>query len=169
MVQSKARMPEMNAQRLCMDAKPTKRSFKGKGDSDFRAIVRFWEGWVRNEGLLTEVSEKRKGYGKCGNPSGSRPNFFGDSTSPLTRGGKNVVRSEGEASNPSVLTAKRFGDKKGVDMQLKRNKATVCALPSIHLPLTREARVGAAIYLLSISALQQKKSGTVPYPINLNR
>ena len=77
MVQSKARMPEMNAQRLCMDAKPTKRSFKGKGDSDFRAIVRFWEGWVRNEGLLTEVSEKRKGYGKCGNLSGSRPNFFG--------------------------------------------------------------------------------------------
>ena len=76
-------------------------------------IVRFWEGWVRNEGLLTEVSEKRKGYGKCGNPSGSRPNFFGDSTSPLTRGGKNVVRSEGEASNPSVLTAERFGDKKG--------------------------------------------------------
>ena len=44
-------------------------------------------------------------------------------------------------SNPSVLTAKRFGDKKGVDMQLKRNKATVCALPSIHLPLTREASV----------------------------
>ena len=32
-------------------------------------MVRFWEGWVRNEGLLTEVSEKRKGYGKCGNPS----------------------------------------------------------------------------------------------------
>jgi hypothetical protein len=32
-------------------------------------IVRFWEGWVRNEGLLTEVSEKRKGYGKCGDPS----------------------------------------------------------------------------------------------------
>ena len=48
-------------------------------------IVRVCEGWVRNEGLLTEVSEKRKGYGKCGNPSGSRPNFFGDSTSPLTR------------------------------------------------------------------------------------
>ena len=29
-------------------------------------IVRVWKGW-------------------CGNPSGSRPNFFGDSTSPLTR------------------------------------------------------------------------------------
>ena len=54
-----------------------------------------------------------RGEGWCGNPSGSRPNFFGDSTSPLTRGGKNVVRSEGEASNPSVLTAERFGDKKG--------------------------------------------------------
>ena len=58
-------------------------------------IVRVCEGWVWNERLLTEVSEKRKGYGKCDNPSGSRPNFFGDSTSPLTRGGKNVVRSEG--------------------------------------------------------------------------
>ena len=34
MVESKARMPEMNAQRLCMDAKPTKRSY-GKGDSSF--------------------------------------------------------------------------------------------------------------------------------------
>ena len=63
-------------------------------------IVRVCEGWVRNEGLLTEVSEKRKGYGKCGNPSGSRPNFFGDSTSPLTRGGKNVVRSEGDVAIP---------------------------------------------------------------------
>ena len=109
MVQSKARMPEMNAQRLCMDAKPTKRSFKGKGDSDFRAIVRFWEGWVRNEGLLTEVSEKRKGYGKCGNPSGSRPNFFGDSTSPLTRGGKNVVRSKGNVAIPPVVARIFFG------------------------------------------------------------
>ena len=58
-------------------------------------MVRFCEGWVWNERLSTEVSEKRKGYGKCDNHSGSRPNFFGDSTSPLTRGGKNVVRSEG--------------------------------------------------------------------------
>ncbi len=64
---------------------------------------------MRNERLLTEVSEKRKGYGKCGNPSGSRPNFFGDSTSPLTRDGKNVVRSEGEASNPSGSRPNFFG------------------------------------------------------------
>ncbi len=77
----------------------------GKGVGGFRGMVRFCEGWVRNEGLLTDVSEKRKGYGKCGNSSGSRPNFFGDSTSPLTRGGKNVVQSEWGASNPSVLTA----------------------------------------------------------------
>ena len=35
---SKARMPEMNAQRLCMDAKPTKRSY-GKGDSAFCRIA----------------------------------------------------------------------------------------------------------------------------------
>ncbi len=57
-------------------------------------MVRFCEGWVRNEGLLTEVSEKRKGYGKCGNPSGSRPNFFGDSTSPLTREARVMVQSK---------------------------------------------------------------------------
>ena len=31
--------------------------------------------------------------------------------------------------------------KKADISQVKRNKATVCALPSIHLPLTREARV----------------------------
>ena len=78
----------------------------GKGVGGFRGMVRFCEGWVRNEGLLTDVSEKRKGYGKCGNSSGSRPNFFGDSTSPLTRGGKNVVRSEGGLAIPTVLTAK---------------------------------------------------------------
>ena len=36
--------------------------------------------------------------------------FWGDSTSPLTRGGKNVVRSEGGAINPSVLTVERFGE-----------------------------------------------------------
>ena len=31
--------------------------------------------------------------------------------------------------------------KKADISQAKRNKATVCALPSIHLPLTREARM----------------------------
>ena len=35
--------------------------------------------------------------------------FSGDSTSPLTRGGKNVVRSEGEASNPSGSRPNFFG------------------------------------------------------------
>jgi len=42
--------------------------------------------------------------------------------------------------NPSVLTADKFGKlKKAGVSQVKRSKATVCALPSIHLPLTREA------------------------------
>ena len=37
--------------------------------------------------------------------------------------------------NPSVLTADKFGKlKKAGVSQVKRNKATVCALPSIHLP-----------------------------------
>ena len=49
------------------------------------------------------------GEGRCDNPSGSRPNFFGDSTSPLTRGGKNVVRSERGASNPSGSRSNFFG------------------------------------------------------------
>ena len=55
--------------------------------------------------------------------------------------GKNVVLSEGWYSNPSVLTAKSLVNKKADVSQAKRNKATVCGLPSIHLPLTREARV----------------------------
>ena len=75
----------------------------GKGVGGFRGIVRFWEGWVRNERLLTEVSEKRKGYGKCGNPSGSRPNFFGDSTSPLTREASVMVWGKGWCGDLSVV------------------------------------------------------------------
>ena len=97
------------AQVLCKDAKPTKHT-QTLILRKARGIVRFWEGWVRNEGLLTEVSKKRKGYGRCGNPSGSRPNFFGDSTSPLTRGGKNVVRSEGGLAIPPVVARIFSGD-----------------------------------------------------------
>ena len=104
----------------------------GKGVGDFRGIVRIWEGWVCGEGLLSfcngcgnrevrcngrsKLAPLRKANGMvrfcegwCGNPSGSRPNFFGDSTSPLTRGGKNVVRSEGGASNPSGSRPNSFG------------------------------------------------------------
>ena len=55
---SKARMPEMNAQRLCMDAKPTKRSFKGKGDSAKQGIVRFWK-VMRGEGVCDNNIKKR--------------------------------------------------------------------------------------------------------------
>ena len=33
--------------------------------------------------------------------------------------------------------------------QVKSNKATVCALPSIHLPLTREASLVQSMVLLS--------------------
>ncbi len=52
------------------DAKPTERSFKGKGVGGFRGIVRFWNGWW------------------CGNPSGSRPNFFGRQRLTFDKGGK---------------------------------------------------------------------------------
>ena len=47
---SKARTPEMNAQRLCKDAKPTERSY-GKGGGAERGVVRFWEGWCRANAL----------------------------------------------------------------------------------------------------------------------
>ena len=58
-------------------AKPTERSFKGKGVGDFRGIVRFWKVMWSD--------------GRCGNPSGSRPNKLGypyiqdRSSAPLTR------------------------------------------------------------------------------------
>ena len=47
---SKARTPEMNAQRLCKDAKPTERSY-GKGEGAEQWIVQFWEGWTERVGL----------------------------------------------------------------------------------------------------------------------
>ena len=95
------------AQVLCKDAKPTKHT-QTLILRKARGIVRFLEGLVRGEGW-------------CGNPSGSRPNFFGDSTSPLTRGGKNVVRSEGGLAIPPVVARIFSGDSTS--------------------PLTREARV----------------------------
>ena len=52
-------------------AKPTERSFKGKGVGDFRGIVRF--------------RKVMRSDGRCGNPSGSRPNFLGRQHLPLTR------------------------------------------------------------------------------------
>ena len=55
-------------------AKPTERSFKGKGVGDFRGIVRFWK-VMRSDG-------------RCGNPSGSRPNFLGRQHLTFDKGGK---------------------------------------------------------------------------------
>ena len=71
-----------------------------------------------NERLLTEVSEKRKGYGWCGNPSGSRPNFFGDSTSPLTREASVMVWGKGWCGDLSV-----------VDFCTATEKIGYCAVP----------------------------------------
>ena len=52
-----------------------------------------------------------------------------------TRKASGIVRGEGWCGNPSVLTADKFGKlKKAGVSQVKRNKATVCALPAIHLP-----------------------------------
>ena len=47
------------------------------------------------EGLLTEVSEKRKGYGRKAIPPVVARIFSGDSTSPLIREARVVVQGEG--------------------------------------------------------------------------
>ena len=48
----------------------------------------------------------------------------------------------GDGEQSLRLDGKKVCSIKKADIsQAKRNKATVCALPSIHLPLTREARV----------------------------
>ena len=47
------------------------------------------------EGLLTEVSEKRKGCGRKAIPPVVARIFSGDSTSPLTREARVMVRGEG--------------------------------------------------------------------------
>ena len=63
----------------CTDAKPTKRSFKGKCDSAKQGIVRFWKGWCG-----------AKGGGEAIPPVVARI-FSGDSTSPLTREARVMV------------------------------------------------------------------------------
>ena len=72
----------MCAQGLCTDAKPTERSFKGKGVGGFRGIVRFWKGWW-------------SGNGWCDNPFGSRSNSFGRQHLTFDKGGKDIVLFEG--------------------------------------------------------------------------
>ena len=67
----------------CTDAKPTKRSFKGKGDGVKQGIVRFWKGWCG-----------AKGGGEAIPPVVARI-FSGDSTSPLTREASVIVQSKG--------------------------------------------------------------------------
>ena len=62
----------------------------------------------RNSGVLEGLVRREVRW--FGNPSGSRPNFSGDCTSPLTRDGIDVVLSEGWYSNPSVLTAEKFSE-----------------------------------------------------------
>ena len=72
-------------------AKQAKRSFKGKGVGGFRGIVRFWEEW-------------------CGNPSGSRPNFFGR---------QHLTFGKGRAWMPEVERPKFRKDAKPTERLLK--------------------------------------------------
>lgn len=94
-------------------------------------IVQFWEGWVQGEG-------------RCYNPSDSRPNFLGDSTSLLTSwGGKGV----GDLLHFAKLAKRSFkGKGDGARRGLVWRFLEVC--DALHC---------------------KKKSGTVPYPIFLNR
>ena len=39
-----------------MDAKPTERLFKGKGDGTKQGIVRFWKGWGGAKGIEIDRS-----------------------------------------------------------------------------------------------------------------
>ena len=89
------------------------------------------------------------------NPYGSRPNFFGQQKFAFDEGGKFSAGRNGWCAFEKVVGIERLGgckailpswrhkslvNKKADVSQLKRNKTTVCALPSSHLPLTREAR-----------------------------
>ena len=50
---------------------------------------------MRSEGLLSFCEGCGDGEGRCGNPSGSRPNFFGRQHLTFDKGGKDMVLSEG--------------------------------------------------------------------------
>ena len=77
-------------------AKPTERSFKGKGVGDFRGIVRFWKVMWSD--------------GRCGNPSGSRPNFFGRQHLTFDKGGKCGGAKQGIVRVWEVMRWRRGGD-----------------------------------------------------------
>ncbi len=129
-------------QGLCKDAKPTKHT-QTLAIRKASGIVRFLKGWCGAKGW-------------CGNPSGSRPNFFGrrhltfdkrcefsaeQGTIVLLRGlwgwrGSMQLRQSLRLDGRKVCNIKRADIS-----QVGRNKATVCVVPSSHLPLTREARV----------------------------
>ena len=76
-------MPEVERPKFRKDAKPTERSY-GKSDSARR----------RDYCPFTMVVGIERFDATGGNPSGSRPIFSGDSTSPLTREAS-LVRGEG--------------------------------------------------------------------------
>ena len=62
------------------------------------------------EGLLTEVSEKRKGCGRCGNPSGRCPNFIGR---------QHLTFDKGRAWMPEVERPELRKDAKQTERSLK--------------------------------------------------
>ena len=71
-------------------AKPTERSFKGKGVGDFRGIVRFWKVMWSD--------------GRCGNPSGSRPNFLGRQHLTFDKGGQGCWRFSRDSAKVKETT-----------------------------------------------------------------
>ena len=73
-------------------------------------IVRFWMGWCVARGC-------------CGNPSGSRPNFFGRQHLTFDKGGEDMVRGEGGWDFERVvgMVGSWNGGQVGMAMDLQKN------------------------------------------------
>ena len=117
------------------------------------------EGWCGYEAVQahTDARSTKSGWDSAvlgglvrigSNPSGSRPNFFGRQHLTFDKGGKfsdrdsaeNLIDGGDREQSLRLGGRKVWQIKKADVLQVKRNRATVCALPSSHLPLTREAR-----------------------------
>ena len=113
--------------------------------------MRFLKGWCGAKGW-------------CDNSSGSRPNSFGRQHLAFDKGGKFSAergtiaflqwlwgwRGSMQLRQSLRLDGKKVCNIKRADIsQAGRNKATVCVVPSSHLPLTREASLVQSKVLLS--------------------
>ena len=79
-----------------------------------------------------------------------KPRMWCGARDSAVLGGVGVGRRDSGVAIPPSWRQKSLANKKGRYIASKRNEATVCALPSIHLPLTREASLvrGEAVDVL---------------------